>query len=348
MNRTFQDKVLRLENLVSDKLESWASENAVSLQFVEAYLSAPGVNTADKMQIMANTALPLFKDLKNDEDIMSGVVSIAQDAVRDIRDKLQDTGRQEQLIEAIAQAINTGAIKINPRFVGDDETPTVEENEKEFSLLDFSFTIKINPHPVFPEGDELETFLTQSFKALSEDEYIAAGKGLADAYPKHLRELLLEPTDQHLDNILRDNFNALQTGGEIRTPINMFADAMPREMRVLAMGQVISKLSFERGFQSVTDIVNNLDDDMVEDLVRGTVNFTEAMLESAAKTGTLFKIQNGAAVHDFAKAIGRFMQVVEDAVMDADLTPDEDFLSTYREKIAEANARQSVQRHLKP
>lgn len=348
MNRNIIDKKMQLEDLLQDKIEKWIEQHVVSVMTLHSFWSSPKRDVKDKAQLSAVTFLPLMQQLKNDDAIMDGLVGIAQDAVREIKAELQDTDKQEQLIEKLAQAINTGAIKINPKFVGDDETPSVEEGEKEYSLLDFSFTVKLNANDLLPNGDEVEKYLTQSFKALSEDEYIAAGKGLADAYPKHLRELLLEPTDQHLDNILRDNFNALQTGGEIRTPINMFADAMPREMRVLAMGQVISKLSFERGFQSVTDIVNNLDDDMVEDLVRGTVNFTEAMLESAAKTGTLFKIQNGAAVHDFAKAIGRFMQVVEDAVMDADLTPDEDFLSTYREKIAEANARQAVQRHLKP
>lgn len=348
MNRLIDNKILYLEYLVSYKLNAWLSKNESSLKAVIAFVDVPEINISDKMLIMANPALSLFKDLKNDDAIMDGLVGIAQDTVREIKAELQDVDKQEELIEALAQAINTGAIKINPKFIGDDETPTLEDGEKIFSFLDFSFTVKNNANDIFPNGDEVEKYLTQSFKALSEDEYVAAGKGFADAYPKHLRELLLEPTDNHLDNILRDNFNALQTGGEIRTPINMFAEALPKEMRVLAMGQVISKLSFERGFQSVADIVNNLDDDMVEDLVHGSVNFIEAMLESAAKTGTLFKIQNGAAVHDFAKAIGRFTQIVEDAVMDADLTPDEDFLSTYREKIAEANARQSVQRHLKP
>jgi hypothetical protein len=57
---------------------------------------------------------------------------------------------------------------------------------------------------------------------------------------------------------------------------------------------------------------------------------------------TLMLLKNSQAGLDSVQAVGAVTQIVEDAVVDAGVTPDTDLLSTYREVLSEDRTRKNV------
>lgn len=278
-------------------------------------LKDPKTPPRDKVKLLATLVLPQFQQIKNKPEVAMMLPLLVTMGVAQAKGEFKALPK-ELLIAQIDQNL--------PKM----------EKETIVALLKAERAVakqQLEEHTKAQSPDEkaedaaLQAYFEEVTTELTEDEYVSVALNMKTLLPNLLGEFLLN-AEGHADyeGYVRQAYKDLKSGD--LSSKNGNSDAFDKfflsDDLLVAAAEVYSKVDAEKLYNLAEDIIDNIDDAALVTAVENGLKVVEESLLAAKKTGNPLQISNVAAADAFAKAVGSQLQVIEDAVVKADLLPD--------------------------
>jgi hypothetical protein len=299
-------------------------------------LKDPNTPIRSKVQLLSTLALPEFRKLKNDPSVAMMLPMLVAMGVESAKVQFKSMPK-EQIVDPIdAQLSQVPAELVGPLLKAERDTllAKVEAAEK-------------NPEPKEKtaeqkENEAIEAYLEEIFTELSEDEYVDFSMTIAKAVPSRLFNVFSE--GQTMDELEAKARKAFRDHKTDKDGVKAEAELKQQAIRGLILSEEVfdglaeafTKVSGEKVYALAEEVVDNI---KVEDIVAIAENglvAVEDALNAAKEDGNPLRVKNPEAAQEVVAAFGRVAQVVEDAIVNADILPELDLVELYKAQKAVA------------
>jgi DNA-binding phage protein len=192
------------------------------------------------------------------------------------------------------------------------------------------------------EEEAIDAYLEEILTELSEDEYADLATTVSKAMPTRLFNIYSEGASiEDLEAEARKSYREFKAdkskskaAAELKS--KTIEGVIFSEEVFAALEETFNKVSGEKIYAMAEEIVEKLDAKDIAAIAENGLVAVEDALKAAKKTGNPLQVGEADAAKNTVAAFGRVAQIVEDAVVNADVLPELDLAALYKAKKAEA------------
>lgn len=295
-------------------------------------LQDPETPIRTKAQLFSTMILPEFRKLKNEPSIAMMLPMLVEMGVMQAKAQFKALPKEQLIAQINAEKAMLPADMLTAliKAEGDNFVAKAKEEAKKV-------TPKSSTTAPQSEDEKVEAYLDEIFAELDEDEYVDFSMTIAKLIPSRLFNTFAEgKSEAELEEKIRKSYLDFASGKGKKT---QKADAVVTKAAVekfIASDEVVDslveafgKVSGEKLFGIAEDVVDGIDSKSVTAIVENALVAIEDALEAAKNDGNPLRLTNADAAKTVFAEVSKITQLVEDAVVNADILPDMDVKAVY-------------------
>lgn len=308
---------------MKDKFNELMQMGGPVMQETMKALKDPQTPIREKVKLLSTLALPELRKVKSQPAVAMMLPVLVASAVAEAKGQFKALPKEDIVSDIDAQLTQLKLL----------DKPTLKDLLKaHINLIKAELAQKekvADSQTVFGmEQKELTLTLADFFVELGEDKYTAVGLGIEKIRPAQFSRFFENPeNDPNFDQeqVIRQGYRKIVNEGVLvsQSKEGPLDHLIQSEAFFDYFFETLSRTDGEKLYAMAEKIADNLDEQSLVDLAENALTLAEDMLVAGKAGGNPFMVKNGAAAEGVANALRTQTQLIEDAVLESGILPED-------------------------